>query len=188
MNKLSLPGFLQDAPIDALSAMTMLGNEFEFEWYAAAVPATNGKVYLKITTPADKYTLVNFREVRMDQTRGWYRQYASTSFSGGTVTGTIAPVKMRGDSTVNSGGTFQIVTTPTITGPAFSAVPLWGAEGVGNRPQGGGLSQLGAFRVIPPGRQILLEFENNSTNPAAWYAYFKQFELSENAILQLAEL
>lgn len=188
MSKLSLPGFLRNVPFDALSAMTMLGNEYEFEWYEAAVPATTGKVYLKITTPANKYTLVNFREVRMDQTRGFYRQYAAASFSGGTVTRTITPVKMRGDSSVSSGATLQVVTTPTITGPAFSVIPLWGAEGVGNRPQGGGLAQAGSFRVIPPNQQILIEFENNSTNPAAWYAYFKQFEISPEAVLQLVEL
>lgn len=186
MSKLQLPGFLTDTPFDAQSALTMLGAEYEFEWYEEAVAAA-GKVYLKITTAPNKFTLVNFREIRFDQVRGFYRQYRT--FSGGTVTRTITPVKMRGDSPVNSGATIQVVTSPTVnTADAFSAIPLWGSEGVGNRPQGGGLSQQGAFRVIPPNTQILIEFENNSTNPAAWYAYFKQFEISANTLLQLAEL
>lgn len=186
MSKLQLPGFLTDTPFDAQSALTMLGAEYEFEWYEAAVPAA-GKIYLKITTPPNKFTLVNFREIRFDQTRGFYRQYRV--FSGGTVARTIIPTKMRGDSAANSGATLEVLTAPTVNvADAFSAIPLWGSEGIGNRQQGGGLSQIGAFRVIPPNTQILLEFENNSTNPAAWYAYFKQFEVSENTLLQTAEI
>ncbi|MEG1884829.1 MAG: hypothetical protein RR182_00975 [Alistipes sp.] len=187
MTDLFLPELLKTTNLDASGAMTLLGAEFEFEWYEAAILPT-AKAFLKITTPPNKYTLVNFREVRMDQTRGFYRQYRSTSFSGGTVTRTITPIKMRGDSAVPSGALLQVVTAPTITGAPFSEIPLWGAEGVGNRPQGGGLSQTGAFRVIPPNQQILLEFTNDSTNPAAWYAYFKQFEVLPATMLQLAEI
>lgn len=186
MTKIALPSIIRSAGMEAVQIMTMLGNEFEFEWYEAAVPAA-GKVYLKITSPSDKFTLVNFREVRHDQTRGFYRQYRV--FSGGTVSRTITPTKMRGDDPTASEALIQVVTSPTVNvADAFSSIPLWGAEGVGNRPQGGGLSQQGAFRVIPPGAVTLLEFENNSTNAAQWYAYFKQFEVSEGAMTQLAEV
>lgn len=187
MTKIALPNLIHSAGADFTQLMTLLGNEYEFEWFEAAVPAA-GKVYLKVTSPVNKFTLVNFREVRHDQTRGFYRQYRGEDFSGGTVSRTTTPVKMRGDSTISSGVTLQVITAPTIAGAAFSSIPLWGAEGVGNRPQGGGLSQQGAFRVIPPGAVTLLEFENNSTNPAQWYAYFKQFEMSAAAMAQIAEV
>lgn len=186
MTKAALPNLFKEAGLSAIQAMTMLGSEFEFEWYEPAVPS-GGKVYLRVTSPVNKYTLVNFREVRHDQTKGFYRQYKI--FSGGTVTRTITPVKMRADAAENSAAVIQVLTGPTVNvSNAFSSIPLWGAEGVGNRPQGGGLSQQGAFRVIPPGSIILLEFENNSTNSAQWYAYFKQFELSESAMLQTASI
>ena len=119
MTNINLPNLIHSAGMEAIQVMTMLGNEYEFEWYEAAVPAA-GKVYLKVTSPADKFTLVNFREVRHDQTKGFYRQYRPIAFSGGTVT--------------------------------------------------------------------LLEFENNSANPAQWYAYFKQFEISAAAMTQAAEV
>lgn len=149
MTNINLANLIHSAGMEAIQIMTMLGSEYEFEWYEAAVP---------------------------------------TAFSDGTVTQTITPVKMRGDSTLESAALVQVVTAPTITGAAFSSIPLWGGEGVGNRPQGGGLSQQGAFRVIPPGAVTLLEFENNSANPAQWYAYFKQFEISAAAMTQAAEV
>lgn len=186
MSKANLPSLMRGDSFGTLPTLTSLGAEYEFEWYEPSVSAA-AKVYLKITTPPDKFTLVNYREVRMDQTRGFYRQYRV--FTGGTVTRTITPVKMRGDGTVNSGTIIQVVTTPTVdVANAFSAIPLWGAEGVGNRPQGGGLSLQGALRIIPPNTQILLEFENNSTSPCAWYAYFKQFEVKPATMLALAEV
>lgn len=184
MTKIALPGLIHSAGMEAVQILTMMGNEFEFEWYESAVPA-GGKVYLKVTSPLNKFTMVNFREVRHDQTKGFYRQYKT--FSGGTVSRTITPIKMRGDSTIASAALVQVVTSPTVNvANAFSSIPLWGAEGVGNRPQGGGLSQQGAFRIIPPGTVTLLEFENNSANPAQWYAYFKQFEISSSAMTQIA--
>ena len=186
MSKIALPNLFRSAGIDAITSLTTLGSEFEFEWYEPVV-APAGKVYLKVTSPLNKFTLVNFREVRHDQTFGVYRQYKT--FSGGAVSRTITPVKMRGDSTIESAATIQVVTGPTVSVQnAFSAIPLWGAEGVGNRPQGGGLNQQGALRVIAPNTQLLLEFENNSVNPAKWYAYFKQFELSRSAMIELAEV
>jgi hypothetical protein len=35
-------------------ALAVRGVEFEFEWYEAEVPATTGRVFLRVTTPADK--------------------------------------------------------------------------------------------------------------------------------------
>ena len=186
MSKANLTSLMGPDSLGALPSLTMLGAEYEFEWYEAAVPAA-GKVYLKVTTPANKYTVVNYREIRMDQTRGFYRQYRT--FSGGTVARTITPVKMRGDGTVNSSTLLQVVTAPTVTTvAAFSAIPLWGAKGVGNRPQGGGLSLQGAMRIIAPNTSVLLEFENNSAAACAWYAYFKQFEIKPATMLALAEV
>lgn len=36
--------------------------------------------------------------------------------------------------------------------------------------------------------QNLLEFENNSANPAAWYAYFKQFEVPPAALPETGDI
>lgn len=168
--------------------LTLKGVEFEFEWYEPVVAATNGKAYLRVTTPANKYTLVSFREIRHDQTRGFYRQYLT--FSGGTVSRTIDPVKLRGDSTVNSEATFEVITAPTVdVNDAFSAIPLWGSTGPGSNPgQGTGLNPSQSIRVIPPGVVVLLEFENNSANPAAWYAYFKQFEVPPAALPETGDI
>lgn len=184
MTKMNLPNLMRDAVIELQPALTFMGNEYEMEWAETSV-ANAEKRYLKITTHPTKFTLVNFREVRMDQARAYYRQYLGSS--GGTVSRTITPVNMRGDSPVSSGMTAQVVTTPVL-GTAFSSIPLWGSEGVGNRPQAGGLSTTGQFRVIPPNTIILLEFENQSTNAAAWYAYFKFYEISANAMLELEEI
>jgi hypothetical protein len=168
--------------------LTLKGVEFEFEWCEPVVAATNGKVYLRVTTPANKYTLVSFREIRHDQERGFYRQYLT--FSGGTVSRTIDPVKLRGDSTVNSEATFEVITAPTVdVNDAFSAIPLWGVGDQGSKPgQGSGLNEAQAIRVIPPGVVVLLEFENNSAKPAAWYAYFKQFEVPPAALPETGDI
>lgn len=164
--------------------LTLKGVEYEFEWYASQVPATNGRVWLRITTPQNKYTLVNFREIKHSQTRGFYRQYAAGNFSGGTVERSIVPVPMRGDSPVGSQGGFDVMTGVTAdSADAFSEIPLWGQTGPGTNPgQGSGLNASAAIRLIPPGTVVLLEFENVSSNPADWYAYFKQWEVNPSSI------
>lgn len=169
--------------------MTLKGVEYEFEWYEPAVTALTGRVWLRVTTPVDKYTLVDFREIRHDQVRGFYRQYYAEDFTGGTVARTITPVKMRGDSTIESGATLEVLTGVTVAAAdAFSQIPLWGAAGIGGRPQAGGLNAISALRVIPPGAVVLLEFENNSDAAAAWYAYFKQWEVFPSALPEIGDL
>lgn len=177
-------------PLDFLSFLTIRGLEFEFEWYEAAVPATNGRVFLRVTTPADKYTIVNFREVRHTQTRGFYRQYSAGNFSGGVVDRVITPVPMRSDSPVGTEATFEVLTGVTADpADAFSEIPLWGSTGPGSNPgQGTGLNNSTAVRVIPPGTVVLLEFANTSANPADWYAYFKQWEVAPKALPEAGEL
>lgn len=184
MAKVNLQNAYARTVHDLQLLLTLKGVEFEFEWYAAAVPATNGRVWLRVTTPADKYTLVNFREIRHTQTRGFYRQYSAGNFSGGTVAGAITPVKMRGDSPVGTEATFERLTGVTADpADAFSEIPLWGQSGPGsNIGQGSGLNAATAVRVIPPGTVVLLEFENTSANPADWYAYFKQWEVKPAAL------
>jgi len=187
---LDLQGAYEDAGAGVQLALTARGVEFEFEWYAAAVPATNGRVWLRVTTPAEKFTLVSFREIRHDQTRGFYRQYSAGNFSGGTVARTITPVKLRGDSPMGSAGVFEVLTGVTVdAADAFSQIPLWGQAGPGNQAgQGVGLNPSESLRVIPPGTVVLLEFENNSPNAADWYAYFKQFEVSAGALPPAGEV
>lgn len=173
-----------------LMALTALGVEYEFEWYEAAVPATTGRVFLRVQTPPEKFTVVTFREVRHTQTRGFYRQYGPADFSGGTVGRTITPVPMRGDSLIASQATIQTLTGVTADpAAAFSEIPLWGETGPGSNPgQGTGLNATEASRVIPPGAVVLLEFANTSANPADWYAYFKQYELTPDALPPAAEV
>lgn len=170
--------------------MTLRGVEYEFEWYESGVLADNGRVWLRVTTPAAKYTLVSFREIRHSETRGFYRQYREGNFSGGTVDRSIIPVQMRGDSPVGSQGTFDVMTGVTADpANAFSQVPLWGSSGPGsNEGQGVGLNPSSAARLIPPGSVVLLEFENNSPNAADWYAYFKQWEIKPAAIPEPGDL
>lgn len=173
-----------------LLALTVRGVEFEFEWYQSAVTASTGRVFLRVQTPADKFTIVNFREIRHTQTRGFYRQYRQGDFSGGTVGDTITPVALRGDSPVTSGATIQTLTNVTADpADAFSEIPLWGQSGPGSNPgQGTGLNPDQAARVVPPGTTVLLEFANTSTNAADWYAYFKQYELTPDALLPAKEI
>lgn len=188
--KVDLQNLYDRVPLDFLTFLTIRGLEFEIEWYEDAVPATNGRVWLRVATPADKYTLVNFREVRHDQARGFYRQYAAGNFSGGTVDRIITPVPMRSDSPVATEATFEVLTGVTVDpADAFSQIPLWGDPGgFFTAGQGSGLSPSEALRVIPPGSVVLLEFENNSADPAAWYAYFKQWEVAPGALPEAGEL
>lgn len=187
---LSMQNVYEKADAGLLVALTALGVEFEFEWYQAAVPATTGRVFLRVQTPPEKFTLVTFREIRHTQTRGFYRQYREADFSGGTVGRTITPVVMRGDSPVSSQATIQTLTGVTADpADAFSEIPLWGQAGPGNQlGQGSGLNPDQAFRVIPPGAVVLLEFANTSPNAADWYAYFKQYELTPDALCPAKEI
>lgn len=167
---------------DARLLMTMLGVEFEFEWQVPDVPAGES-VFLLVQTPAEKYTVVNFREVRHDQTFGFYRQYRQFDDSGATLGDPIAIEPMRGDTDVPSAAIARPITGVVVdVNDAFSRIPLWGAAGVGNRQGAGGLAADTGVRVIPPGAVVLLEFENQSPDPAYWYAYFKQWEAVQGAI------
>jgi len=86
--------------------------------------------------------------------------------------------------------TFEVLTGVTADpADAFSEIPLWGQSGPGSNPgQGSGLNSSSAVRVIPPGTVVLLEFENNSADPADWYAYFKQWEIAPKALPEPGEL
>lgn len=171
-------------------ALTAGGVDFEFEWYEAAVPATTGRVFLRVQTPPGKFTLVTFREIRHTETRGFYRQYRQGDFSGGTVGRVVTPVPMRGDSPVASQAVIETLTGVTASpANAFSEIPLWGSSGPGsNTGQGSGLNLSQAFRIIPPGTTVLLEFANTSASPADWYAYFKQYEITPDALPPAKEI
>lgn len=190
MANVDLQNLYDRVPLPINTFFTIRGLEFEFEWYEAAVPIGGGRVWLRVTTPADKYTLVNFREVKHSETRGFYRQYSEGNFSGGTVERTITAVPMRSDSPVGTEATFEVLTGVTADpADAFSEIPLWGQSGPGSNPgQGSGLNSSSAIRVIPPGTVVLLEFENNSADPADWYAYFKQWEIASKALPEPGEL
>lgn len=187
---LNMQNVYEKADAGLLLALTARGVEFEFEWYEAAVPATTGRVFLRVQTPPEKFTLVTFREIRHTQTRGFYRQYRQADFSGGTVGRTITPVPMRSDSPVASQAIIQTLTGVTADpADAFSQIPMWGEAGPGsNQGQGSGLNTDQAFRVIPPGVVVLLEFANTSANAADWYAYFKQYELTPDALPPAREI
>lgn len=178
----ALQNLYSNVTVSSSSVLTFLGVEYEFEWYEEDVAGLGGKVHLRIQTPSDKFTFVSFREIRHTQTRGFYRQYLT--FSGGTVTRQITPVKLRGDSAVASQATIEVLEGVTVDeADAFSQVPLWGVSGPGsNKGQGAGLNTTEGVRVIPPGVTVLLEFENASAFDCDWYAYFKQFEILPGAM------
>lgn len=180
--------FYANPTLDSRKVMTLLGLEYEFEWQVASVPV-NGSVFLRIQTPPEKYTLVNFREVRHNQTFGFYRQYTQFDDSGATLGAPLDFVSMRADTSVPSEAIARPI-TGVVADPnnAYSVIPVWGAAGRANRQGAGGLATDASFRVIPPGVVVLLEFENQSIDPAYWYAYFKQWEVDPGAIPDPTEL
>lgn len=167
--------------------LTMEGDEFEVEWYQAAVPA-GSSVFMRATMPPDKYFLLNYREVRATGERGFYRLYKI--FSGGTVSRTLPIINLRNDSNIISGATFEVVTTPTFNvADAFSATPLWGATGVGNSvSQGGSLSKPESIRVFEPEVQVLVQFQNNSAAACDFFSTFKFWTLTPSAVPPVEEV
>lgn len=180
--------FYKNPTLDALPLMTMLGIEYEFEWQVESVPV-GGSVFLLVQTPPEKHTIVNFREVRHNQTFGFYRQYRQFDDSGATLGDPIPIEPMRGDTAVQSQAVVRPATGVVVSeANAYSRIPLWGAAGQANRQGAGGLSNDSAIRIIPPGSTVLLEFENQSEAPAYWYAYFKQWEVEPGALPESTDL
>lgn len=167
--------------------LTMEGDEFEVEWYEAAIPV-DSSVFLRVTMPPEKYFLLNYREVRATAERGFYRLYKI--FSGGTVSRTLPIINLRNDSDILSGAIFEVVTTPTFNvADAFSAIPIWGSTATRwSVNEGGSLSKPESIRIFEPGVQVLAQFENNAAEECDFFSNFKFWTLTPGAIPPVEEV
>lgn len=164
--------------------LTLLGVEYEFTWIETAVPAA-GKAYAIFSTGAN-YALVGYREVQMDQERGFYRFYVSPQ-DAGTPGASVPVYNLRGDSGHVRTTQITLTTAPTIgAAPARTEIPMFGAAGQGNQPVRGDLASERAVRVVPPNTTILLELDNESASPSYMREVVKFWEVSPSAMIEAA--
>jgi len=161
--------------------LTLKGLEYEFTWQLASV-AAGAKTYLRAQTSADKYTILNFRELKMNQELGFYRGF--TVFTGGAPIDEIPIFNLRADTGVQSGATIETFSAPTTIDQTSKTIdyPLFGTPGQGNNPASGDVASDDAARIIPPGTTFILEFENLSADPCRFYANLKWYEVSPGFI------
>jgi hypothetical protein len=167
--------------------MTLSGVEYQFTWVDESV-AAGSSVYIQVVTHPTKYTLLNWRQLQMDQERGFYRAY--TSYTAGTVGDAISVFKMRADSTIESGATINKMTGPTNIDETSRTIlsPLFGAEGQGNVPTTGDLAEDAAVRVIPPNTSFLIQFENDSAAASYFQSILKWWEVSADFMPEIKEV
>lgn len=173
---LELMNLHSNVPISLENFLTLSGVAYEAQWIDADVTA-GAKIYLVVTACANKYLVLGGRLLQMDQERGFYRVFADWT---GGVLGALIPVqKLRSDGVVSCGATFQLSAAPdTIdTDSKLLQVPLFGAAGQGNVPTTGSSPEEAAFRIIPPGGSVLLEFENASVADSYVQLDFKFWEI-----------
>lgn len=177
MTRIDQQNMHHNIPTDSGDILTYAGIEFEATWKVPVV-APAAKVYVRVTTAAEKYTILNERHIVMDQERGFYRAYSS--FVGGAHISDIIPTKIRLDLAVAPSGVFEDWSAPTSIDAAslIHEEPLFGVEGQGNRAGQGGRSEERALRILPPGAVALLEFENNSVAAAYLTGHFRFWEVT----------
>lgn len=184
--KTGLSNILPDMCADEY--LSMIGIEYEVIWIVPTVTALTGKVYLRWTTSVDKYTITNFRQVVMDQERGFYRVYRDDDFSGGTPGSPLPINKLRFDSTVDPDLVPVPLTGPTITGTASVVEPMFGQAGQGVIRATGGTTSEQALRISPPGTIFLSEFENLSAEDSYFQLNVHWWEITPEAMLAIKEL
>ena len=175
--------------VDLPMLFTLLGVEYECQWLhnGSIRPkvAAASSVFIEVTIPAGKYMLFNKRILKMDLAEGYYRLYASGSYTAGTVTETLPIVKMRTDTAVQAQSTFQLLDTASTTASrddAFLEIPLFGVAGQGPINTQGDIDSDSEVRVVAPGK-VLVEFANaDPDNAAYWRGLFKWYEVSEGMI------
>lgn len=191
MAKINLSGLYRGMAPSFGQLLTIRGIEYEFTWIDPIVEPTTFS-YLRIITPPNKFTVVNFREVQTDQERGFYRFF--TDFvDDGTPIGDPTPlIKMRGDSPIASGAVAQRVTPPSsinrLPPSRVVEILMTGSPGQGNRPAAGAFASGEDIRIIPPGSKALLEFENQSVENAYMRGHFKQWEILPSAMPDVGEI
>lgn len=184
--EINLQNLLKRGVVDENQLLTMLGNEYEFTWIDSAVPA-GMSVYASFVT-GDKYAVVNFREVSMDQERGFYRFYVNPA-SLGTEGAPVPLYNFRGDATQTPAAAVAVRTAPAFNpNDARVEVPMFGAAGQGNQPTIGDLSAENAVRVLPPNTNVLLQLDNQSASAAYMRENVKFWEISPDAMLTIAEV
>lgn len=151
--------------------------------YTQTALAANSKTYGIVTTPSDKYLALINRELVTDKERAFYRVYPTF---GSVTTGNAITIRnLRTDSTINTGTTIFECTVAVEPDPADSSfnVPIFGAGGGGPVSASGGIQAGGAFRLIQPNSQILIEWENATSETMYFHTVLEWLEIDENAIL-----
>jgi hypothetical protein len=169
-------------PTPMALALAMAGSEFTAELIDTVVTAGTS-IYAVVTNPPTKYVIFNFRELQMDQERGFYRAF--TVFTGGAKIGDVNIQKVRPDSPIPADATMELWSTPDSIDQASRIVeiPLFGAAGQGNSPTQGDLADDQSVRILPPGAKFLVEFENASVADAYFRLEFKWFEVSPGFVI-----
>ena len=169
-------------------ALGLMGNEFELEWRQTTV-AAGARIFIEVTSPPDRFTVVGYRELKFDQTRGFYRIYTPGNYTVG-VLGAALPVNNRRVGSGIASGTTAFIATGVTADPAnaLTEIPLFGAESTGNRPGAGDLTGESSVRVIPPSTPLLLEFENSSPEACYWRSFFLQWEISPGAMPEATQV
>lgn len=165
---------------------TSYGIEYELDWTNEAVPS-GSSIYAKWIVPADKYVALNTRLVQMDQERGTYRAF--TSFVGGTEGASLPTIKMRLDSTIDSGSVINEFSALTSIDQNSKIVdiPLIGSAGGFFTPSQGDLSSESSYRLYPPGTEILIEFENQSAEATYFKLVLKWFEITPQGLPRIKD-
>lgn len=181
MARAQLQNFNVNVPTTMASYLSLSGVEFTLEWIETAVTAGD-KAYLRIVLSPDKFTIFNFRGLRMNQELGYYRVFSV--FTGGAKTGDVNIQKVRPDSPVNFEGTAEVIGTPTTIDAASRIVeiPMFGAAGQGNHPVMGEFETEDSMRIFPPGVEFLIEFENASVAASYFRLEFKWWEVTPDFV------
>lgn len=170
---------------DTQLSLTMAGVEWESEWIIPSVPA-GAKVHALVTVSPSKYLILNSRQIQMDQERGFYRFY--TGFNSAVPAVSLVGVPMRGDTTIPVQTTFQTLSSVNITGPALIEIPIFGSAGGGPVSVSGNINNDTSVRVVPPGTQLVLEFENASVAASYWRQQVKFWEVKAESMNEIQEV
>lgn len=143
---------IQDFIVDGAGA--------SIEWINTSI-AAGGKVYAEFEIPAGFYVAIDSREVVTDKDRLFYRVY--TTYGAVTNVSAVPINRLRNDGPLFP--QMMYVTTAPGVAPdpttAILTVPVFGAEGAGNRLSGD-VSSESVFRLLAPGSKFLLEISNDS--------------------------
>lgn len=169
---------------------TLVGAEFEINWEELAVPALGGVAYLRLVSPADKYMVLNYRQLVMDQERGFYEAFGTFTFDQGAVGDDVVIQKLRVGSALGSGSVAEKLTaiTSLYVTSRNTKQPLFGTAGQGNNIASGDLNSESSIKIIPPNSEFLLRFTNESELASYFSLNLKWYEISEKSLPHIRSL